>query len=468
MQILNTRKIRILIIVLLTAFAATATLSIIRACAKGKSKIQNSESPVLQPAPDNLMSHKRTLRMLQHGNATFYVDDENDIIINKNGSKAFKIDKQGNITSLGSDGEEFSYLTEDDRSFLEAALEEIRENYLPYSTQAESAKSSLSQIQADTICGMTDAPADSNESETAQSESMPHPTKAANTKKNQAETDAADQTAETDSPSLRTNLKRISITVKRDKGKDNKDSAQTHHVPSQQDSEYISLDTDLLAESLGRNEYAKQNSQDEKRKFLDEFAKSGNGSYILTQNDVAPGTIVPITLITGINSDLPGEVIAQTNTNIYDTLTGEKLLIAKGSKLIATYDSRITYGQQRILIAWTTLVRSDGLVLALPGFQGTDNMGRSGYSGSIDNHFAQIAGASLLSSLIDLAGLGLSELLSNKTADVVLETLADSVTSPAMELMQKSVNRQPTITMPPGTICRMLISGKITLPEQKT
>ena len=501
MQILDVRKIKLFIIVVSIAFIVVLTLSVRKIIANGKTKVPTDESPVLQPAPDNLMNRRRMLNFLQKSKGSFYVDEHGNIIITSDGSKNFRIDKDGIITSFGQDGAESKDISSEDRNFLNDSLTEISEDFMladpqienaiNYNSKALSSSKTDGNSSNDRNSKNAESPNNVNQSEKAKASGrlvFEASQSAEETAKEAAEGVTSDiqinnqngksqnsnnatlpypsgsSTAETEAKA--TSLVRIPLRSAANQDKSNSSPRNAANASSEQYDDYISLDTDFLSASLMQNDYEKQNSQEEKRKFLQEFANSNSESHLLTTSDIAPGTIVPITLITGINSDLPGEVIAQTNVNIYDTLTRTKLLIAKGTKLIATYDSRITYGQQRILIAWTTLVRSDGLVVTLPGFQGTDNMGHSGYDGNVDNHFGQIVGTSLLSSMIDIASLGLSDLIGNKTADVVLNTITDSVTTPAVELMQKTINRQPTITIPPGTECKMLINKTLSLPEQ--
>ncbi len=494
MQMIDVRKIKIFIAITSIAFATVLILSVRKVIANGKTKVPADESPVLQPAPDNLLNRRRMLNYLQKSKASFYIDDYGNIIITSDENKNFRIDSDGVITSISQDGSESKDISSEDRHFLNDSLTEISDGFMLANPQVENAisynsnalsPSKISENGNSSKNGKAPDSTSTSEKTRASEKLILGASRSAGG--TAVETANEDQTksqgiepqnsdgatvpyqngnSATESNPKATSLVKLQLHSGMNGNKLDSSTRNAADTPSELTDDYISLDTDFLSASLMQNEYEKQNSQEEKGKFLKEFANSSNESHLLSTSDIAPGTIVPITLITGINSDLPGEVIAQTNVNIYDTLTRSKLLIAKGTKLIATYDSRITYGQQRILIAWTTLVRSDGLVMSLPGFQGTDNMGHSGYEGSVNNHFGQIVGTSLLSSMIDIASLGLSDFIGDKTADVVLNTITDSVTTPAVELMQKTINRQPTITIPPGTECRMLISKTLSLPEQ--
>lgn len=214
--------------------------------------------------------------------------------------------------------------------------------------------------------------------------------------------------------------------------------------------------------SLNQSVYSTQNAQNEKKDFIASFTE--NGIDFLTECDIAPGTVIPIVLITSINSDLPGEIIGQVNANIYDTLTNNNLLIPKGTRVLAKYDSQISYGQERILIAWNTLIREDGVVVGLPGFQGIDNTGANGYRGNVNTHFYNILSSATLSSIINIAESGISTLTNNSTINSILNSIGKTSADCANELLEKEINRQPTITVPAGKSEKLLVNQKLTLP----
>ena len=111
---------------------------------------------------------------------------------------------------------------------------------------------------------------------------------------------------------------------------------------------------------------ADPNMQQHKNDFLSRDGIN-NASY-LSQSLASPrspyevkaGTIIPTSLITGMNSDLPGQIVGQVRENVYDTVSGNYLLIPQGSRLLATYDSSVTFGQERVLVCWNRLIRPDG------------------------------------------------------------------------------------------------------------
>lgn len=224
----------------------------------------------------------------------------------------------------------------------------------------------------------------------------------------------------------------------------------------------ITYTNDGIIKSLNQNPYDVQNAQDKKKEFIAQT--NSNDIDYLTEFDIAPGTIIPIVLITSINSDLPGEIIGQVSTNIYDTLTHTNILIPKGTRVLAKYDSQISYGQERILIIWNMLIREDGVVLNLPSFQGVDNNGANGYKGKTDNHFSSMISTASLSSIIDLAQSGISNLTNNDTVNAFLSSIGSTSSTLGKEILQKSINRQPTITIEKGKSEKILINKKISLP----
>jgi len=105
-------------------------------------------------------------------------------------------------------------------------------------------------------------------------------------------------------------------------------------------------------------------------------------------------------MVTGINSDLPGNIIAQVSQNVWDTATGRQLLIPQCSKLFGVYDSRVVYGQERVLVAWNRLVFPDGSAFTLGAMPGADMSGFAGYTDEVNNHYLRIFGSAVLMSLI--------------------------------------------------------------------
>lgn len=149
--------------------------------------------------------------------------------------------------------------------------------------------------------------------------------------------------------------------------------------------------------------------QARKRAFLDEAKKSDEAVYLehqiqepISPYQVMAGTVLPAVLVTGINSDLPGQIIAQIRENIYDTVSGKYLLIPQGTRLIGTYDNQISWGQNRVMQVWTRMIFPNGSSILLGGMQGADLAGYSGARDKVNNHYGRVAGAVLMSTFLSV------------------------------------------------------------------
>ena len=112
------------------------------------------------------------------------------------------------------------------------------------------------------------------------------------------------------------------------------------------------------------------------------------------------GSVIPATLVTGINSDLPGRITAQVSQNVYDSATGHQLLIPQGAKLFGRYDSDVSFGQSRVLVVWTDIIFPNGSTLQIGGMAGTDSAGYGGFKDKVDNHYLRTFGSAILVALI--------------------------------------------------------------------
>ena len=120
----------------------------------------------------------------------------------------------------------------------------------------------------------------------------------------------------------------------------------------------------------------------------------------LSPYELKRGSIIPAVLIGGVNSELPGNIIAQVRESVYDTVTGNHLLIPQGSKLIGVYGSQVQYGQIRVLIAFNSIVFPDGQTLNIGAMSGIDQKGYAGFKDQVDNHYFKIFGSALLLGMI--------------------------------------------------------------------
>ena len=186
--------------------------------------------------------------------------------------------------------------------------------------------------------------------------------------------------------------------------------------------------------------------------------------------ELKSGTIMPCVLISGLNSDLPGNMIAQVSENVWDTATGRYLLIPRGSRLIGTYDNQISYGQSRVLVMWSRLIFPDGSSLVLDNLKGADQAGYSGFKGSVNRHWGPIISSALMVSLLG-AGVELAAPTNNYGRDtedarsILAENAATAVAEAMSQIIQREANRQPTIKVKPGYRFMVFIQHDILFPR---
>ena len=181
------------------------------------------------------------------------------------------------------------------------------------------------------------------------------------------------------------------------------------------------------------------------------------------------GSVIPATLITGLNSDLPGRISAQVSQNVYDSATGDRLLIPQGAKLFGRYDSKVSFGQQRVLVVWTDLIFPNGSTLQIGAMAGTDAEGYGGFSDKVDRHLWRTFGSAALIALIgtgiDMSIPESSSLATQDTAsDAARRNFAETFGQAAEQTISKNLNVQPTIRIRPGYTFNVLVDQDIIFP----
>jgi len=174
------------------------------------------------------------------------------------------------------------------------------------------------------------------------------------------------------------------------------------------------------------------------------------------------GSVIAAALITGIRSDLPGQVTAQVTENVYDSPTGRILLIPQGSKLVGEYDSQISFGQNRVLLAWDRLILPDGRSLALDRMPGADASGFVGLQDGTNYHWGGIAKAALLSTAL---GIG-AQAGSNGNDDLaraIRQGTSDTINQAGQQIVRRQLNVQPTLTIRPGYPLRVVVTRDLVL-----
>lgn len=178
---------------------------------------------------------------------------------------------------------------------------------------------------------------------------------------------------------------------------------------------------------------------------------------------VMTGTVIAASLLTGINSDLPGQVIAQVTENVYDTVSGRYLLIPQGSRVIGTYDSVVAFAQERALVVWQRIIMPDGSSVVIENLPATDTAGYAGLEDEVDFHTWRLLGGIALSTL-----LGVSTELTfgedeSDLVEAIRESTQDSVDQVGQPITERNLNIQPTITIRPGWPLRIIVNRDLVL-----
>jgi len=181
---------------------------------------------------------------------------------------------------------------------------------------------------------------------------------------------------------------------------------------------------------------------------------------------IQAGSVIAAALITGIRSDLPGTITAQVTQNVYDSVTGRHLLIPQGSRLIGEYDTGISFGQDRVLLAWDRLILPDGRSLLLDRLPAADPAGRAGLRDRADQHWGGLFRAALISTL-----LGIGAEAGGSGDGVLLRALRrgawDSIGRTGQDLVRRQMNVQPTLTIRPGFQLRVIVTRDLVLEPAK-
>lgn len=179
-------------------------------------------------------------------------------------------------------------------------------------------------------------------------------------------------------------------------------------------------------------------------------------------NIVQAGSIIPAALITGVRSDLPGQITAQVTGNVYDSPTGRILLIPQGARLIGEYDSEIAAGQTRVLLAWDRLIMPDGRSIVLERQPGADGAGFAGLQDRVNQHWANLLKAAAVSTL-----LGVGAELGADSEDELTRALRrgsqDTINQTGQQIVRRQLNVQPTLTIRPGHPLRVVLTRDLVL-----
>jgi type IV secretion system protein VirB10 len=183
---------------------------------------------------------------------------------------------------------------------------------------------------------------------------------------------------------------------------------------------------------------------------------------------VQAGSVIAAALITGMRSDLPGQVTAQVTEHVYDSPTGRYLLIPQGSKLIGAYDSQVAFGQNRLLLVWTRLLLPNGRSIVLERQPAADPQGFIGLEDEVDSHWDRLIMGAVLSTVIGIGAESGSNANNSAIASALRQGSSNSLSQTGQQITQRNLNIQPTLTIRPGFPVRVLINRDLALTAWKS
>lgn len=233
------------------------------------------------------------------------------------------------------------------------------------------------------------------------------------------------------------------------------------------------------------NTYQQQNMQGQKLDFLTSqpntnIYDNNTVQYPASQYILQAGSVIPAILETKLTSNLPGDIVAIVNQDVYDSISGEYLLIPRGSKLIGEYNSSVSYGQEQLQAKFTRLIRPDGSSIILPNAPAADSMGSTGLEDEVDNHWGKIIGAATLSAIFNIPSIIATNQMQTSTTcpsgstctaalgatagASALQAAGQSASNVGNQLASNSLNLQPTIVINSGKEFTVMVTKDIVLP----
>ncbi len=216
---------------------------------------------------------------------------------------------------------------------------------------------------------------------------------------------------------------------------------------------------------------AVQNRQDQKEAFLSKAGStqtrnSGSLQMPASPYQVMAGTVIAAALVTGIKSDLPGDVIATVTEPIYDTAAGKFLLIPQGARLMGKYNSQVSYGQSRTQVVWNRVILPDTSSFQLDNLVGADTAGYAGLEDGVDWHWDRVLAGAAMTTLLGI-GAELASPENRQDGDRVIiagrDGLQDTVNQVGQEMTRRNMNIQPTLTSRPGLPVRIIVNRDLAL-----
>ena len=175
------------------------------------------------------------------------------------------------------------------------------------------------------------------------------------------------------------------------------------------------------------------------------------------------GAVIPAALITGLRSDLPGLVTAQVTEDVYDSPSGRFLLIPQGARLVGQYDAQVAFGQSRALLVWNRLIMPNGRSIVLERQPGADAEGYAGLEDEVDNHWGMLFKAAILSTILSVGSEAGTSNNENSLVQALHQGASQSFSQVGEQVVGRSLNVQPTITIRPGFPVRVMVTHDLVL-----
>lgn len=259
-----------------------------------------------------------------------------------------------------------------------------------------------------------------------------------------------------------------------DEQKSKKDNQENRKVPisfgRNQKNSTSEIPQGTEEQSQNSQEQAPKQSQTKNNFMLNQRLKPNLSPY-----EAKAGTLIPATLSTAINSDLPGDITAIVREDVYDSVTGKYLLIPKGSRILGAYDSNVIYGQNRLVVIWQRVQLPNGYTINLEGMQGVDITGKTGITGKVNNHTLKLLRSVVLSSLFNFISNGISVGYNQKVKDndkisigatvggKVADDTAGQIQSAGDMIIGRDLQQQPTIQIKSGTRFNIMVNKDMVL-----
>ncbi len=243
----------------------------------------------------------------------------------------------------------------------------------------------------------------------------------------------------------------------------------------------------LIPISTGYQPYNKTTAQKDKKDASDQNddTETATVKYPKSQNELMAGSSIPAVLQTQVVSDVPGTVIGIVRQNVYDSLHGKNILVPKGTRLIGSYTSNVSYGQESLQIAFTRLIRPDGSSIDLSKFPGTSPLGTSGMGEEVNNHWGAVFGSALLSSVFSIPSILASNSgnvyppypypspsggyyptpsAGTSAKSAALQSIGQTASEVGSRISSRALGLKPTVLINPGYTFSVLVTKDLALP----